>query len=356
MNFGSDNVAGASPAVLDALVRANRGTAGGYGTDALSRQVTERLAAVFEREVDVFLVTTGTAANALSLAALTPPWGSVLCHAEAHVMTDECGAPEFFTDGAKLVGIPGLCGKMTPAALEAALAGRSAPPPHAVVPKALTLTQATEVGTAYTATEIAALADIAHAHRLGVHMDGARFANALVRLGATPAGITWKAGIDILSFGATKNGCLGVEAIIVFDRARADHIAERRKRSGHLLSKGRFLAAQMDAYLADDHWLDLARHANAMADRLADGLVARGARLTLPIEGNQIFAILPPAMHAALQARGAVYYQWPSASVPEDRRLHSGEVLVRLVTSFATTTGEVDDFLAVAATDRRISS
>ena len=348
MNFGSDNVAGAIPVVLDAIVRANQGTAYGYGSDALTARVTSRLSAIFERDVEVFLVTTGTAANALSLAAMVDPWGAVLCHADAHVATDECGAPEFFTGGAKLVGLPGLCGKMTPTTVRAALGAGHAPPPHAVLPQALSLTQATEVGTAYTADEIAEIAGIAHAHGLGVHMDGARFANALLRLDASPAAVTWKAGVDILSFGATKNGCLGVEAVVVFDRARAGHLAERRKRSGHLLSKGRFLAAQLDAYLAADHWLDLARQANAMADRLAGGLMARGARIALPIQGNEVFAVLPEAMHAALEARGAVYYRWSSASVPPDRAPRGDEVLVRLVTSFATTTEEVDLFLTAA--------
>ncbi|CAH1648574.1 threonine aldolase family protein [Chelatococcus asaccharovorans] len=348
MNFGSDNVAGASPRVLEALVEANRGTASGYGTDGLTGRVTARLSAIFERDVDVFLVTTGTAANALCLAAMVDPWGAVLCHAEAHVATDECGAPEFFSGGAKLVGLPGFCGKMTPMSVEAALTGGHAPPPHAVLPQALSLTQATEMGTAYTADEIAEIAGIAHAHGLGVHMDGARFANALLRLDATPATITWKAGVDIMSFGATKNGCLGVEAIVVFDRARARHLAERRKRSGHLLSKGRFLAAQLDAYLADDHWLDLARHANAMADRLAAGLVALGVRIAVPVEGNEVFAVLPRAMHDALQAKGAVYYRWAGTGVPPGDAPRGEERLVRLVTSFATTVDEVDLFLAAA--------
>jgi len=350
VNFGSDNVVGASPRILEALARANAGAAAGYGNDTIAARVTEHLKAIFERDLSVFLVTTGTAANALSLAALTPPWGSVLCHVEAHVNQDECGAPEFFSGGAKLVGLPGLCGKMTPAAVADYIAEAShAPPPHAVKPAALSLTQATEVGTVYTPAEIAELSEIAHRHGLGVHMDGARFANALVRLGVSPAEITWKAGVDILSFGGTKNGCLAVEAIIVFDPARADHLAERRKRAGHLLSKGRFLSAQLDAYLADDHWLDLARHANAMADRLAEGLVARGIRLGLPVQGNEIFAILPAGLHAALKETGFVYYEWPTASLPPEAAPRTGEVVVRLVTSFATTEAEVDQLLGEVA-------
>jgi threonine aldolase len=350
VNFGSDNVVGASPIVMEALARANQGAAAGYGNDTIATRVTDRLKAIFERDLSVFLVTTGTAANALSLAALTPPWGSVLCHAEAHVNQDECGAPEFFSGGAKLVGLPGLCGKLTPEVVAAHLADAShAPPPHAVKPAALTLTQATEVGTVYKPSEIATLADLAHSQGLGVHMDGARFANALVRLGVTPAELTWKVGVDILSFGATKNGCLAAEAIVVFDPARADHLAERRKRSGHLLSKGRFLSAQLDAYLADDHWLTLARHANAMADRLAEGLVARGIRLGLPVEGNEIFAVLPGGLHATLKDAGFVYYEWPTASLPAEAAPHAGEVVVRLVTSFATTEAEVDALLGRVA-------
>jgi threonine aldolase len=206
----------------------------------------------------------------------------------------------------------------------------------------------TEAGTVYTVGDIKALCDVAHGRGLATHMDGARFANALVRLGATPAEMSWKAGIDILSFGATKGGALAAEAVVVFDRARADALHERRKRGGHLVSKHRFLAAQFDGYLADDNWLASARHANRMADRLADRLASRGLTPVWPVEGNLVFVILPATTHARLSAAGAAYYARRSASLPDGAALEPGEVLARLVTSFATTETEVDRFAEVA--------
>ena len=272
MNFASDNTAPVAPAILDAIVKANAGFARGYGNDDWTAGVERRLAEVFEREVAVFLVPTGTAANALALAQVTPPWGVVFCHAESHIATDECGAPEFFGGGLKLAGLAGGDGKIAPETLAAALAGYGDHRPHQMVAAALSLTQASEAGTIYRTDEIARLSEIAHARSLAVHMDGARFANALVRLNTTPAQMTWQSGIDVLSFGATKGGALAAEAVVVFDPARAAFFGERRKRAGHLVSKHRFIAAQMAAYLAGDCWLLLARHANAMADRLAQGL------------------------------------------------------------------------------------
>ena len=276
VNFASDNTAPVAPAILDAIAQANHGYARGYGNDAWTQSVERRLAEIFERDVAVFLVSTGTASNALALAHITPPWGVVFCHVELHIATDECGAPEFFGGGLKLAGLPGDAGKLTPDTLETALAGYGDLAPHQMIPAALSLTQATEAGTIYRPDEIAALAAIAHRRSLAVHMDGARFANALVRLNATPARLTWQSGVDVLSFGATKGGALAAEAVVVFDPARAAFMAERRKRGGHLLSKHRFLAAQFGAYLAEDLWLTLARHANAMADRLAQRLQAIG--------------------------------------------------------------------------------
>lgn len=348
MNFASDNVAGASPRVMEALVAANAGSQRAYGADDYTARVETRLKEIFERDLSVFLVATGTAANALALATLCPPWGAVLCHAEAHVAEDECGAPEFFTGGAKLVGFPGRLGKLLREEIAAYLATPTGRPPHQVVPSALSLTQATEAGTVYTPEEIAALADIAHRHGLGVHMDGARFANALVRLGVSPADMTWRAGVDVLSFGATKNGCLAAEAVIVFNPEKAAHMAQRRKRSGHLLSKGRLLGAQLDAHLADGHWLDLAARANRAADRLAEGLARLGCRVALPVEANEIFVFLPRAMDETLRAAGALYHPWVTSSLPEGVTAREGEVLVRLVTAFDTTEAAVDRFLAVA--------
>ena len=253
------------------------------------KRVERQLCEIFEREVAVFLVPTGTAANALALAQVSPPWGVVFCHAESHIATDECGAPEFFGHGLKLVGLPGDGAKIAPDTLKTALAGYGGHSPHQMVPAALSITQASEAGTIYRTGEIAALAEIAHARALAVHMDGARFANALVRLNASPAEMTWRSGVDVLSLGATKGGALAAEAVIIFDPARAAFMGERRKRAGHLLSKHRFIAAQFLAYLAEDRWLTLARHANAMADKLAEKLTAVGLKPVWPVEANLIF-------------------------------------------------------------------
>ena len=250
MNFSSDNTAPVAPEILDAIVRANEGFAPGYGADPWTAAVERRFSEIFERDVAVFLVPTGTAANALALAHVAPPWGVVLCHAESHIATDECGAPEFFGAGLKLVGLPGAGAKIAPDTLAAALKGYGGHSPHQMIASALSLTQASEAGTVYRPDEIAALCAIAHERVLAVHMDGARLANALVRLEVTPAQMTWRSGIDVLSFGATKAGALAAEAVVFFDTARAAFFAERRKRAGHLLSKHRFLAAQFDAALA----------------------------------------------------------------------------------------------------------
>lgn len=350
MNFASDNVVGACPAVLDALVRHNDGAEGNYGVDTFTTRAEATLADLFEHEVAVFLVTSGTAANALALGALTPPWGAVFCHEECHVIDDECGAPEMFTAGAKFVGIPGVGGKIT----EAALARTLARFPRGVVktsqPAALSLSEMTECGTLYTPAEVAALAALARQNNLAVHMDGARFANAVAALGASPAELTWKAGVDVMSFGATKNGALACEAVVFFDRARAEHFPFQRKRGGHTLSKSRFLGVQMCAYLDDGLWLDLARHANAMAKRLGDGLAARaGVRLAWPVQGNEVFPILPASVAAALRDAGHHYYPWTSLSLPPAERIGGDEAFVRLVTSFATSVDDVDRFLADAA-------
>jgi threonine aldolase len=341
VNFASDNTAPVAPAILDAIVKANTGFVRGYGNDDWTAGVERRLAEVFEHEVAVFLVPTGTTANALALAQVTPPWGVVFCHADSHIATDECGAPEFFGGGLKLSGLPGDDGKIAPATLKAVLSGYGGHSPHQMVAAALSITQASEAGTIYRSDEIATLSEIAHARGLAVHMDGARFANALVRLNTTPAQLTWQSGIDVLSFGATKGGAMAAEAVVVFDPARAAFMAERRKRGGHLLSKHRFLAAQMAAYLADDCWLELARHANAMADRLAQGLTATGLAPIWPVEANLVFVLFPRALDAKLKAAGADYYVRPSGSLD----VSADRVLVRLVTSFATTHAEIDRFV-----------
>ncbi len=341
MNFASDNTAPVAPAILDAIAEASRGYARGYGNDDWTTAVERRVAEIFEHDVAVFLVPTGTAANALALAQIAPQWGVVFCHTESHIATDECGAPEFFGGGLKLEGLPGQGGKIALETLQKALAGYGGHSPHQLIPAALSLTQASEAGTIYRTDEIAALSEAAHARSVAVHMDGARFANALVRFNATPADLTWRSGIDVLSFGATKGGALAAEAVVFFDPARAGFFGERRKRAGHLLSKHRFIAAQFQAYLEDDRWLAFARHANAMADRLAEKLTALGLKPVWPVEANLIFVALPRGLDAKLKAAGASYYVRSSGSLD----IGPDNVLVRLVTSFSTEDEDIERFV-----------
>ena len=343
MDFTSDNASGVAPEILEALARANAGAAASYGADDVTAALRTKLSDIFEREVEVFPVVTGTAANALALAALTPAHGAVLCHELAHVHLDECGAPEMFSGGAKLVPVGGADAKIDPALLRNELAKLPAGVVHHVQPAALTLTQSTELGSIYSLDEVEALAAIARERGLHVHMDGARFANALAALGVSPAQATWKAGIDIMSFGATKNGAMAAEAVIVFNEKIARDLAFRRKRAGHLLSKMRFLSAQLDAYLDDDLWLRLASHSNAMASRLAEGLRDMpGAELHLQPEANEIFVRLPAETVKRLKATGARFHRWPMPGDGEDGHT------IRLVSSFQTTEDEVDRFISAA--------
>jgi threonine aldolase len=352
MWFVSDNAGPAHPSVLAALARANAGYAAGYGADEASARVTARLREVFEApEAAVFLVGTGTAANALALACLCPPWATVFCHRYAHVQEDECGAIGFYAGGAPLTLVDGAHGRIDPDALAAAVA-KAGPSVHQPQRGALTLTNATEAGAVYHPDAVARLAEIAKAAGLPVHMDGARFANAVAALGCTPAELTWRAGVDALSFGGTKNGLLGVEAVILFDPARAWEFELRRKRAGHLFSKHRFLAAQMEAYLDDGLWLDLARAANARAAALAAGLArVPGARLDHPTEANEVFASWPAAAHRRAQAAGARYYLW-SFDDPRGASLDGPAdqpVGARLVCGWSTAEADVARFLDVLA-------
>ena len=288
MFFKSDNGSGAAPEVMAAVLRANDGYASSYGTDEIMDRVRTQVRTVFEApEAAVYLVATGTAANALSLAIHAQPWTAVFCHEDAHIALDECGAPEFYS-GAKLALVPGAHGKMTPETLGAALARVGTGGVHGVQRGMLSVTNVTEAGTVYTPAEVAALTALARAHGLPCHLDGARFANALVATGATAAEMTWKAGIDVVSFGGTKNGCMGVEAVVIFDPAKAWEFELRRKRGGHLFSKHRFLSAQMEAYLTDGLWLRLATHANQMGARLVAGIntVAGTHLLSLKLSPN----------------------------------------------------------------------
>ncbi len=337
MNFASDNTAEVAPEIMAALARANQGAAMPYGNDAVSERLEAAFARLFEREVTVFPVATGTAANSLALAAMTPPWGAIYCHPDSHINADECGAPEFYSGGAKLVAVPGEHGKIAPAAFAAALAAAGAGTVHHVQPAALSLTNESEAGTLYRPEEVAALAEIAHGHGLHVHMDGARFANAVAALGCRPAALTWRAGVDALSFGATKGGALAAEAVVFFKRELAQGFDYRRKRAGHLFSKMRFLSVQLEAYLAEDLWLRNARHANAMAARLAQGLASLpGVELVHPVEANEIFAMLPEAAIAGAFADGFTFYRWSG----------EGMVQCRFVCAFSTRAADVDALVA----------
>src|ERR1700676_2976501 len=301
-NFKSDDLTPACAPIMAAINAANLGSVPSYGGDDLTRQLQTKASDVFGREVAIFPVTTGTAANALALAQIPPPYGAVYCHQAAHIVTDECGAPELFTGGAKIIGFPSPDGKITPGQLADAIAFAEDIGVHHVKPGAVSLSQATEWGTVYQVSEVSALAATAKQHGLPVHMDGARFANALVHLGCTPAEATWKSGVDVLSLGATKNGALCAEAVVFFDPARARDFERRRKQSGHLWSKLRFVSAQLLAYLEHDLWLDNARHANAMASTLAKGLkTVAGASLLQSVDANEVFVALPEAMVAALE-------------------------------------------------------
>ena len=350
MIFTSDNAVGASQPILEAILRANATALPSYGADPYSAAAAKSLNDIFECDCAVFLVATGTAANALALAAVTPPWGAVFCHAGAHVNEDECGAPEFFTSGAKLVGIEGDAGKIAPDGLAKTLLRFPRGVMHHVQPACLSLSQATEAGTIYSCAEIGKLADMAHAAGMAVHMDGARFANALATQNCSPAAMTWQVGVDVLSFGASKNGTLACEAVIFFDPAKARNFAFMRKRAGHALSKGRLLGAQMQAYLENGHWLDLARHANAAALQLAQGLACiESVRLPWPVQANEVFAILPARIDAALRQAGAHYYHWHEHALPLGAALRGKEVFARLVTSFDTQPAAIAQFHLIAA-------
>ncbi|MGO4908586.1 low specificity L-threonine aldolase [Pseudorhodobacter sp. W20_MBD10_FR17] len=334
MFFASDNGAPVPQPIMDALARANTGQTLSYGADAPMARLRSQIRTLFEApDAEVHLVTTGTAANSLALSLYTPPFGATLCHRHAHIAEDECGAPEFFSGGAKLLLVDGPHGKMTPDTLAATLA-QSGGSVHSVQPSALSLTNVTEAGTTYTQAELTALTTIAKAAGLGTHLDGARFANALVATNASPADLTWRAGVDVLTLGGTKNGLLGAEAIILFDPAKSWELELRRKRAGHLSSKMRYVAAQLEAWFEGGYWLELAKHSNAMAARLAAGLARlEGAELLHPVQANIAFARLPAAAHARAKAAGAVY------SDAEDG-------LCRLVSAWCTTPEEVDALLA----------
>lgn len=319
MRFFSDNTATICPEILEAIHAANRGLEKAYGDDPWTSRLSDVLGEFFGKPVRAFPVATGTAANALSLAVASPPYGAILAHEESHIVRDECGAPEFFTGGARLMLIPGAHAKLAPAALEATLDANPTSV-HTVQPAMLSLTQATELGTTYRPAEIAALAEIAHRRALTVHMDGARFANSLVFLGCHPSEITWRAGIDVLSFGATKNGALAAEAVVFFDPERVRDFELRRKRSGHLLSKSRFVSAQLLAYVQTGVWRRNAERANALAQRIAG---AGATRVLHPVEANEVFLRLDSADKARLRDAGFAFYDWGAEAGSEARLVAS---------------------------------
>lgn len=336
INFASDNAAPVTPQVIEALENVNLGPAMGYGNDAATEAMEAKLRDIFECDLKAFPVATGTAANSLALSVLVPPYGAIYSHKLGHIELDECGAPEFYTGGAKIVLMEGENGKIPARDLQTALEQSGAGNVHHVQPSALSLTQLTECGTAYRPEEIKALADVAKTHGLGVHMDGARFANALVALGCEPADITWRAGIDVLSFGATKNGAMAVEAVVFFDMEKAREFEFRRKRGAHLFSKMRYLSAQLNGYLENGNWLNWAGQANSMARKLADGISnIDGASLKYPVEANMIFARLPEESLRRLSDSDILFY--PSG--PAENRE------VRLVASWNTSQEDVDTVL-----------
>ncbi|MEM0924113.1 MAG: beta-eliminating lyase-related protein [Pseudomonadota bacterium] len=349
MFFTSDNASGAAPEILAAVAAADPSYTGAYGGDQVTERAVARVREVFEApEAAVYFVATGTAANALALATLCPPWGAVYCHRISHVEVDECGAPEFFTGGAKLTLLDGDHAKLQTASLEEAARMAAPVGVHNVQRGAVSITQATELGAVYTLAEIEELCAIARAYDMPVHMDGTRLANALARSNHSAAEMTWRAGVDILCLGATKNGALAAEAVVIFDPARAWEFELRRKRGGHLFSKMRFVSAQIEAFLTDGLWLGLAGHANAMADRLAAGMAGiKGAEVTNSVEANMLFATITCGQHRRLQEAGARYY--PMNPTQDEAGAEDAPLDIRLVTSFRTEPGDVDRFLEVLA-------
>ena len=333
VKFASDNVAGACPEVLDAILKANNGDRAPYGDDEISKNLQNKFSEIFEKEVIVFPTSSGTAANALALSTMTPSFGNIYCHKLSHINVDECGAPEFYTGGAKLVNLNGVNGKITAEELNKSISGKGVV--HHTQPSSVSITQLCETGEAYELDEIKKISEIAHNHKLNMHMDGARFANALVSLDCSPAEMTWKSGIDVLSFGATKNGCLAAEAIIFFKPELVGNLPFLMKRAGHLLSKMSFVSAQLDAYITNEVWLRNAKHANAMGKKLSQGLDQhKNIELTYPTDANEIFVKIPKDIIDQLNSEGYTINddEWDGKAV-------------RLVTAWNTNLSDIETFL-----------
>ncbi|MEG4014754.1 MULTISPECIES: threonine aldolase family protein [unclassified Microcoleus] len=341
MNFCSDNATGVSQEIMTAIAAANCGAVMSYGDDEYTERLQVKFSDLFETSVTVFPVATGSAANALALAMMTPTYGAVYCHAQSHINLDECGAPEFFTGGAKLVTLTGNHAKIEAETLGEIVDRAGAGIVHHVQPAAVSITQATEAGTVYHPGEIARISEIVRSHNLHLHMDGARFANAVASLGCSPADITWRAGVDILSFGATKNGAMAAEAVVFFNQKLAETFPFYRKRSGHLFSKMRFLSAQLEAYITDNLWLKNAAHANKMAAKLAADLAGvEKVKFCHPVEANEIFMQIPESVITAVLAEGFLFYRWDKSTV-------------RLVTAFNT---KEEDIIALVKAIKRYSA
>ena len=335
VQFASDNVTGACPEVLEAIIKANDGDRTPYGNDQISTDLQNKFSEIFEKPVIVFPTASGTASNALALSTMTPSFGNIYCHRFSHINTDECGAPEFYTGGAKLVNIYGVDGKITAKELDENVIGKDIV--HHTQPSSVSITQLTETGEAYQLDEIKEISDVAHHHKLNVHMDGARFANALVSLNCSPAEMTWKSGIDVLSFGATKNGCLAAEAIIFFKPELVGNLPFLMKRAGHLLSKMSFVSAQLDAYISNDVWLKNAKHANLMGKKLSNGLNKYPQiKLAYPTYANEIFVKIPEKIIKQLNSEGYTINddEWDGKAV-------------RLVTAWNTEPNDIDNFLNI---------
>ena len=333
VKFASDNVAGACPEVLEAILKANDGDRAPYGDDEISKNLQDKFSEIFEKEVIVFPTSSGTAANALALSTMTPSFGNIYCHKLSHINVDECGAPEFYTGGAKLVNLNGVNGKITAEELNKSISGKGVV--HHTQPSSVSITQLCETGEAYELDEVKKISEIAHNHKLNMHMDGARFANALVSLDCSPAEMTWKSGIDVLSFGATKNGCLAAEAIIFFKPELVGNLPFLMKRAGHLLSKMSFVSAQLDAYITNEVWLRNAKHANAMGKKLSQGLDQhKNIELAYPTDANEIFVKIPKDIIDQLNSEGYKINddEWDGKAV-------------RLVTAWNTSLSDIETFL-----------
>jgi threonine aldolase len=334
--FSSDNASGISPEIMTAMQAANDGDAMAYGNDAITARLEAKIADLFESDCKVFPVATGTIANCLALASISKPYGAIFCHRNSHIEVDECGGPEFYSGGSKLKLLDGGDAKFSATDLETAIEGSGLGGVHHSQVTGVSMTQASELGTVYQLAEVKAIADVSHKHDLKLHMDGARFANAVATLGCSPAEATWKQGVDLMSFGATKNGAMAAEAVIFFNKDLGEDFEFHRKRAGQLASKMRFISAQLEAYVSDDLWLKNARHANDMAQKLAAGLAALpGADLFAPVEGNQVFVTLPPALTAVLHQAGIQCHTWEGDTV-------------RFVASFNTSQDAVEEVIDIA--------